>query len=57
MPFAALAVSATLFSGADLSILPFLPLILLIVVAVAAEQLTQAYKRRAPGDDGGDDAR
>jgi len=51
LPFAALAVSATLFSGAKPTILPFLPLVLLIVVAVAAEQLTQAYKRRAPDDD------
>jgi signal transduction histidine kinase/HPt (histidine-containing phosphotransfer) domain-containing protein len=50
LPFAALAVSATLFSGANLTILPFLPLVLLIVVAVVAEQLTQAYKHRAPSD-------
>ena len=51
LPFAALAVSATLFSGVRAGILPFLPLILQIVVAVVAEQLTQAYKHRAAGDD------
>ena len=49
LPFAALAVSATLFSGGPLSILPFLPLILQIVVAVVAEQVTQAYLRRRGG--------
>jgi signal transduction histidine kinase len=51
LPFAALAVSATLFSGVHEGILPFLPLILQIVVAVVAEQLTQAYRSRAPDDD------
>jgi signal transduction histidine kinase/CheY-like chemotaxis protein len=50
LPFAALAVSATLFSGVHEGILPFLPLILQIVVAVTAEQLTQVYKHRAPDD-------
>ncbi|HEY0282834.1 MAG TPA: HAMP domain-containing sensor histidine kinase, partial [Rhizomicrobium sp.] len=49
LPFAALAVSATLFAGVPLTILPFLPLVLLIVVAIVAEQLTQTYKHRAPG--------
>lgn len=51
LPFAVLCVLAKLFSGGDQGILPFLPLVLQIVVAVAAEQLTTAYKRRSPHDD------
>jgi len=51
LPFAALCVSAKLLGGSHDGILPFLPLVLQIVVAIAAEQLTQVYKRRNPGDD------
>ncbi len=51
LPFAALCVTAKLFGSANQGILPFLPLVLQIVVAIAAEQLTQAYKRRPPSDD------
>jgi len=46
LPFAVLCVLARLFSGGTIGILPFLPLVLQIVVAIAAEQLTQAYNRR-----------
>ncbi|MDE2111576.1 MAG: HAMP domain-containing histidine kinase [Alphaproteobacteria bacterium] len=51
LPFAVLCVLAKLFTDANGGILPFLPLVLQIVVAVAAEQLTTAYRRRPPGDD------
>jgi signal transduction histidine kinase/HPt (histidine-containing phosphotransfer) domain-containing protein len=51
LPFAVLCVLAKLFTDAHGGIMPFLPLVLQIVVAVAAEQLTTAYKRRPPGDD------
>ena len=51
LPFAALCVSATLFGGAPPTMLPFMPLALLIVVAIAAEQAIQAYKHRASGSD------
>ena len=51
LPFAALCVSAKLFGSGNEGIFPFLPLVLLIVVAIAAEQLTEAYKRQAPGED------
>jgi signal transduction histidine kinase/HPt (histidine-containing phosphotransfer) domain-containing protein len=49
LPFAVLCVLAKLFSGGQLGIFPFLPLVLQIVVAVAAERLTTAYKLR-PAD-------
>ncbi len=48
LPFAALCVFAKLLGSGNEGILPFLPLVLLIVVAIAAAQLTQAYKRQAP---------
>ena len=51
LPFAALCVAAKLFGGGNDGISPFLPLVLLIVVAFAAAQLTKAYMRRAPDDD------
>ena len=51
LPFAALCVYATLFGGAPPTMLPFMPLALLIVVAIAAEQAIQAYKHRAATDD------
>jgi signal transduction histidine kinase/HPt (histidine-containing phosphotransfer) domain-containing protein len=46
LPFAALCVTARLYSGGE-GILPFLPLVLQIVVAIAAERLSEDYKRRA----------
>ncbi len=46
LPFAALCVPATLFSGQPPTVLPLMPLLLQIVVVIAAEQLTQAYKNR-----------
>ena len=46
LPFAALCVSATLFAGRPIGIQPFLPLVLQLAVAIVAEQLVQAYKRR-----------
>jgi len=51
LPFAVLCVPATLFAGNAPSILPLMPLLLQITVVIAAEQLTTAYKNRAPGSD------
>ena len=51
LPFAVLCVPATLFSGTSLSVLPLMPLLLQLMVVIAAEQLTTAYKNRAPGSD------
>lgn len=51
LPFAVLCVPATLFAGADPGILPLMPLLLQMVVVIAAEQLTTAYKNRSPGSD------
>ena len=51
LPFAVLCVLAKLFSGGHFGILPFLPLVLQIVVAIAAERLTTAYKHRSPDAD------
>ncbi len=51
LPFAVLCVPATLFAGNAPSVLPLMPLLLQITVVIAAEQLTTAYKNRAPGSD------
>jgi len=51
LPFAALCIPATLFAGREPGWLPLMPLVLQIAVAIAAEQLTSAYKVRNPGDD------
>ncbi len=51
LPFAVLCVPATLFAGTAPSVLPLMPLLLQITVVIAAEQLTTAYKNRAPGSD------
>src|SRR3954469_15080428 len=51
LPFAVLCVPATLLAGNTLGMLPITPLLLQMVVVIAAEQLTTAYKRRAIGSD------
>ena len=51
LPFAVLCVPATLFAGNSPGVLPLMPLLLQIVVVIAAEQLTTAYKNRPPGSD------
>ena len=51
LPFAALCIPATLFAGREPGWLPLMPLVLQIAVAIAAEQLTSAYKARDRSDD------
>src|SRR5437870_13599162 len=51
LPFAALCVPATIVAGQKPGILPLMPLALLLVVVIAAERLTTAYKRRPKGSD------
>ena len=46
LPFAVLCVPATLLAGNRPGILPFVPLLIQLVVVVAAEQLTTAYRIR-----------
>jgi signal transduction histidine kinase/HPt (histidine-containing phosphotransfer) domain-containing protein len=51
LPFAVLCVPATLIAGHAPAILPLMPLLLQIIVVIAAEQLTTAYNKREPGSD------
>jgi signal transduction histidine kinase/HPt (histidine-containing phosphotransfer) domain-containing protein len=51
LPFAVLCVPATLLAGNRLGFLPVTPLLLLMAVVIAAEQLTTAYRNRAPDSD------
>src|SRR6266404_9470329 len=51
LPFAVLCVSATLIAGHEPSILPLMPMLLQLIVVIAAEQLTTAYKARPAGSD------
>src|SRR6201999_1584289 len=50
LPFAALCVPVTMLAGHTLGLLPVTPLLLQIVVVIAAEQLTTAYKHRCEND-------
>jgi len=51
LPFAVLCVPATVLAGHRLGLLPITPLILQMVVVIAAEQLTAAYRNRPVGSD------
>jgi signal transduction histidine kinase/HPt (histidine-containing phosphotransfer) domain-containing protein len=51
LPFAALCMIATLFAAQRPSVIIFVPLIFQITVVIIAEQLTTAYKHRAPDSD------
>jgi signal transduction histidine kinase/HPt (histidine-containing phosphotransfer) domain-containing protein len=46
LPFGVLCVPATLLAGALPGALPFTPLLILMAVVIAAEQLTTAYRKR-----------
>ena len=49
LPFAVLCVPATLLAGNKPGFLPFAPLLIQMVVVIAAEQLTTAYRIRCVG--------
>lgn len=51
LPFAVLCVPVTLLSGNAPGVLPLMPLLLQIIVVICAEQLTTAYRHRAPDGD------
>ena len=51
LPFAVLCVPATLIARHTPSVLPLMPLLLQLVVVIAAERLATAYMRRAGGSD------
>ncbi len=51
LPFAALCMIATLFAAHAPTVLIFIPLIFQITIVIIAEQLTTAYKHRAPDSD------
>lgn len=51
LPFAVLSMIATLFAERAPTSVVFVPLFFQILVVISAEQLTTAYKHRAPGSD------
>src|SRR5215471_10554482 len=51
LPFAVLCVPATIVAGHAPGILPLMPLLLQLVVVIAAEELTTAYKNRPKDSD------
>jgi signal transduction histidine kinase/HPt (histidine-containing phosphotransfer) domain-containing protein len=51
LPFAVLCVPATILAGHRLGFMPLAPLMVQIVVVIAAGQLTTAYQRRPVGSD------
>jgi signal transduction histidine kinase/HPt (histidine-containing phosphotransfer) domain-containing protein len=51
LPFAVLCVPATMVAGRAPGILPLVPLMLQLVVVIAAEELTSDYKRRPKDSD------
>jgi len=55
LPFGVLCVPATLLAGAMPGALPFTPLLILMAVVIAAEQLTTAYRKRHARGEHADD--
>jgi signal transduction histidine kinase len=51
LPFAVLCVPVILIADQQASVLPFIPLLLQLTVAIAAEQLLTTYKNRRAGSD------
>ena len=51
LPFAVLCVPATILAGHGWGILPIAPLLLQMMVVIAAERLASAYQRRPEGSD------